>query len=96
MMEMRYSDAIHDSTGRTEGAFDALLRPPEVAQMLGVSRTWLYAAAKDGRVPCVRLGGPDGPVRFVERDLLAWLDRARAGWLPGESRVDTARQAAAA
>ena len=51
--------------------------------MLGVSRSWLYDAAKDGRVPSIRLGGPDGPVRFVERDLVEWLERARAGWLPG-------------
>jgi excisionase family DNA binding protein len=96
MIEMRDSDAVDDSAGRAEGPFDGLLRPSEVAQMLGVSRTWLYAAAKDGRVPCVRLGGPDGPVRFVEGDLHAWLERARAGWVPGESSVDTARRAAAA
>jgi excisionase family DNA binding protein len=72
-----------------------LLKPSEVARMLGVSRTWLYDAAKDGRVPCVRLGAPDGPVRFIERDLIAWLDRARAGWLPGESGAETLRRAAA-
>jgi excisionase family DNA binding protein len=46
-----------------------LLKPSEVARMLQVSRTWLYDAAKDGRIPSVRLGGPDGPVRFVEEDI---------------------------
>ena len=76
-------------------AFGPLLRPSEVTELLGVSRTWLYAAAKDGRVPCVRLGGPDGPVRFVRSDLAAWLDRARAGWLPGETLAETSRRAAA-
>lgn len=45
--------------------------------MLGVSRTWLYDAAKSGRIPCVRIGGPQGPVRFVREDLEAWLDEAR-------------------
>ena len=55
----------------------ALLTPSDVALRLGVSRSWLYAAAKAGRVPCVRLGGDDGPVRFVEADLAAWLGRAR-------------------
>ena len=60
-----------------------LLRPVEVARMLGVSRTWLYDAARDGRIPCVRIGGPGGPLRFVPQDLDNWLDQARASWLPG-------------
>lgn len=63
--------------------------------MLGVSRSWLYEAAKDGRVPCVRLGGPDGPVRFIEAELADWLERARAGWLPGDTTAETLRRAAA-
>jgi excisionase family DNA binding protein len=96
MIDMRDSDAMDSLAEQAESPLDGLLRPTEVAQMLGVSRTWLYAAAKDGRIPCVRLGGPDGPVRFVERDLVAWLHRARVGWIPGESTVDTARRAAAA
>ena len=79
----------------TEQGLADLLRPAEVAQMLGVSRSWLYGAAKDGRVPCVRLGGADGPLRFIERDLLEWLKRARAGWRPGESSATTLRRAAA-
>jgi excisionase family DNA binding protein len=66
-----------------------LLRPADVAPMLGVSRSWLYEAAKDGRIPCVRLGGEDGPLRFVEADLAAWLERARAGWLPADSGART-------
>jgi excisionase family DNA binding protein len=44
-----------------------LLRPADVARKLGVSRTWLYDAARDGRVPAVRIGGPTGPLRFVAR-----------------------------
>ena len=75
---------------------EELLKPSEVARMLGVSRTWLYEAAKRGRVPYVRLGGADGPVRFVESDLIEWLERARAGWLPGESSGETLRRAAPA
>src|SRR4051794_41871634 len=54
-----------------------LLKPTEVARRLGVSRTWLYAAAKDGRIPSVRIGGPDGPLRFVPEDLEAWLGEGR-------------------
>ena len=86
-----------DKAGTTsELPLDELFRPGEVATMLGVSRSWLYEAAKDGRVPCVRLGGPDGPLRFVARDLSERLERARAGWLPGSSTGETLRRATAA
>jgi excisionase family DNA binding protein len=54
-----------------------LLRPAEVIEMLGVSRSWLYDAARAGRIPCVRLGGPDGPVRFRASELDAWIDASR-------------------
>jgi excisionase family DNA binding protein len=76
------------------GQFDGdLLKPSEVARRLGVSRSWLYSAAKEGRIPSVRLGGPDGPLRFVAGDLEAWLDRARRAWLPGESIAATMARA---
>jgi excisionase family DNA binding protein len=60
-----------------------LLKPNEVARRLGVSRSWVYEAARVGRIPCVRLGGPDGPVRFVPEDVERWLEQARLVWLPG-------------
>jgi excisionase family DNA binding protein len=53
-----------------------LLKPTEVAARLRVSRSWVYEAAKEGRIPSVRLGGPDGPLRFLLDDVDAWLDRA--------------------
>jgi excisionase family DNA binding protein len=59
-----------------------LLKPTEVARRLGVSRTWLYAAAKDGRIPSVRIGGRDGPLRFDAADIDRWLEEARAQWSP--------------
>jgi excisionase family DNA binding protein len=62
-----------------------LLNPTEIAHRLGVSRSWVYEAAKAGRIPCVRLGGPDGPLRFLRDDVEAWLELARRSWLPGES-----------
>ena len=71
---------------------DELLKPSDVCRWLGVSRTWLYDAAKDGRIPSVRLNG-DGPLRFVKADLDAWLDRARAAWQPGDSSAETVRRA---
>ncbi len=51
-----------------------LLRPVEVVSLLGVSRSWLYDAAKSGRIPCVRLGRY---VRFDRGDVLAWLERCK-------------------
>jgi excisionase family DNA binding protein len=73
-----------------------LLRPSELMRRLGVSRSWLYQAAKDGRIPSVRLGGPDGPVRFVADDIEAWIENARAGWRPTDSGARTLRRTAAA
>ncbi|MFI4990903.1 MAG: helix-turn-helix domain-containing protein [Solirubrobacterales bacterium] len=63
-----------------------LLKPAEVAARLSVSRTWLYDAARDGRIPSVRIGGRDGPLRFVPEDLAQWLAEARAQWTPGQRR----------
>jgi excisionase family DNA binding protein len=65
----------------------ALLKPAEVAAKLAVSRTWLYDAAKSGRIPSIRIGGEDGPLRFVSEDLERWLDDARSSWLPGQPPV---------
>jgi len=63
-----------------EPATDAtdLLKPTEVAQRLKVSRSWVYDAAADGRLPSIRLGAPDGPLRFVRADLEQWIEDARA------------------
>lgn len=63
-----------DETYRTDVT---LLRPCDVVKMLGVSRSWLYDAARSGRIPCVRLGGDDGPVRFRPDEVEAWLEASR-------------------
>jgi excisionase family DNA binding protein len=70
-----------------------LLKPTDVAHRLGVSRSWIYEAAKAGRIPCIRLGGPDGPVRFLPGDVDAWLEQARRAWLPGERPAVSAARA---
>jgi excisionase family DNA binding protein len=75
-------------------ALHELLKPTEVARRLGVSRTWLYAAAKDGRIPSIRIGGPDGPLRFVPADLDAWIDHARGAWRPADTSAATLRRLA--
>jgi hypothetical protein len=54
---------------------DELMRPAEVARMLGVSRTWLYDAAKDGRSRCAcptsRLDGDRGARRATSAPRVA-------------------------
>jgi excisionase family DNA binding protein len=63
-------------------ALSPLLRPNDVARLLSVSRAWVYEAARAGRIPSFRLGGEDGPLRFVPEDIERWLAEARRGWLP--------------
>jgi predicted DNA-binding transcriptional regulator AlpA len=62
----------------------ALIRPSDLARDLCVSRAWVYDAAKDGRIPSIRIGGADGPLRFVPEDIERWLDAAREGGCRGE------------
>jgi excisionase family DNA binding protein len=71
-----------------------LLKPDEIADRLGVSRSWVYDAAKAGRIPCVRLGSPDGPLRFLPDDIETWLELARRSWVPGESVANATCRAA--
>lgn len=66
-----------------------LLKPAEVAARLRVSRTWLYDAAKEGRIPSIRIGGEEGPLRFVPEDIERWVNDARAAWSPGRSAQPT-------
>lgn len=60
-----------------------LMKPADVARLMHVSRSWVYAAAADGRLPCLRLGGSEGPLRFVAADVEAWLEDERSKWTPG-------------
>jgi excisionase family DNA binding protein len=64
----------------------ALLKPSDVAAQLGVSRSWVYDAAKAGRIPSIRIGGEDGPLRFVPEDVQRWIDDARAAWTQAAPR----------
>ena len=60
----------------------ALLSPGQVCKLLR-SRTGTHAAAADGRLPSIRLGGPEEPLRFIRGDVEAWLEDQRAAWTPG-------------
>lgn len=68
---------------------DDLLKPSDVVRCLGTSRSWVYEAAKRGDIPSIRLGGRDGPLRFIERDIESWIDEARARWRPGQPPAAT-------
>jgi excisionase family DNA binding protein len=47
-----------------------LLTADDVAQMLQVKRSWVYAAARQGQIPHVRLGRY---IRFREEAIERWL-----------------------
>lgn len=51
---------------------DRLLTAAEVAERLGVPETWVYRAARSGKLPSVKLGHY---VRFRWSDVEAWLER---------------------
>src|SRR4051794_23341287 len=72
-----------DEVAGGAGRHAALLKPTDVARWLCTSRSWVYAAAADGRLPSLRLGGQSGPLRFVAHDVEQWLAATRAQWLPG-------------
>jgi excisionase family DNA binding protein len=55
-----------------------LLKPEEVRELLNVSRSWLYEAANDGRIPSIRLG-PGGPLRFDRQQIEQWLQSDQDG-----------------
>jgi predicted DNA-binding transcriptional regulator AlpA len=66
-----------------------LMKPSDLARELGVSRAWVYEGARTGRIPALRIGGEDGPLRFVPEDIEEWLLDARSRWRPGRSSVPT-------
>ncbi len=51
-----------------------LLTPDEVAQMLGIARKTVLVWAREGQLPCIRVGRF---VRFDHADIDRWLERQR-------------------
>jgi excisionase family DNA binding protein len=47
-----------------------LLRPEEAARLLAVKTSWVYEAARTGRLPCIRVGRH---LRFTRPMLEEWL-----------------------
>lgn len=51
-----------------------LLRPEEVAEILRLSRRTVIRMARDGEIPCIRIGRL---VRFERADVERWLRQQR-------------------
>ena len=58
---------------------ELLLHAEDVAAMLGVSKAWVYAEVRAGRIPCVRLGRY---VRFRRESIQDWLCEIESGTMP--------------
>ena len=53
----------------------SLLTAPEVAQMLGMPRTWVYEQSRAGRIPTVTLGRYR---RYREEAIKEWIEQLEA------------------
>ena len=53
---------------------ERLLTAAEVAEWLGVPKTWVLESARSGAMPCVRLGRY---VRFDLADVKAWVESCK-------------------
>lgn len=49
---------------------EPLLTAPEVAKMLGVEKSWVHRAAREGRIPVVQLGRYQ---RFRRQAIEDWI-----------------------
>lgn len=70
---------------------DRLLDAREVADRLGVPRSWVLESARSGAMPCVRLGRY---VRFDLADVEAWLESCKQPGRRIRLRSDNAAKAA--
>ena len=52
-----------------------LLKPDEVAEMILVARKTIMVMAREGRIPCIRIGRL---VRFDAAEIDRWIDSQRS------------------
>jgi excisionase family DNA binding protein len=64
-----------------------LLRIPEAAERLNVSRASVYRWIEEGRLPAVRLGGRGAPLRIPEAELGEWLEERRTSTDVGDHGI---------
>lgn len=74
------------STDQVLRRIERLLRPPEVAELLSVSRRTVYALINRGDLRACRIGVKAGTIRVHPADLEEFLSKLRqsAGQLPAE------------
>jgi excisionase family DNA binding protein len=58
---------------------DRLVDAVAIAELLSVPKTWVLEQARNGSMPCVRLGRY---VRFSEADVRKWVDSLKSGGRP--------------
>ena len=76
MRAARYGERPFGTATMNEPTSPLVLRPREAAKALGISPRLLWQLTKDGRIPCVRVGGGKRKtVLYPLADLQAWLSR---------------------
>lgn len=63
--------------GKLEGDRMAMLRVPEVAELVGYTAHTIYRKVDQGEIPHRRLGGEQGPIRFHPDDVMDWIGGSR-------------------
>ena len=65
----------NDKGGKKELPISRLLRPEEVAEILGVHRSTVHRLAARGQLPCVRI--PPRTLRFIPDQVSTFINRCR-------------------
>ena len=73
-MEPTASQLSLDVSPRFPRLDEPLLRPADAARLLAVRTSWVYDAARDGRLPCLHIGRH---LRFLRSDLERWVAEQR-------------------
>lgn len=69
-----------------------LLRPRDASRLLALSERTLWALTRAGLLPCVRVGKS---VRYDPADLAEWVQKAKAGPLPGPAELEHRKKGSA-
>jgi hypothetical protein len=81
--------------GTNSAGSPRLVKAADVAAMLAMSKSWVTAVARDGRLPAVYMPNASGRPASVRFDEISRsVERWRAAWRPGDSTLRTARRAA--